>query len=40
MIRYNSDYTLLEGYANGAWVAMIYAYSYTATYLVVAGGGA
>lgn len=40
MVRYNTDYALLEGYANGSWVAMVYAYSYTATYLVVAGGGA
>jgi len=39
MIRYNTSYSLLEGYINGAWTAVTGAYTYTATYLATGGGG-
>ena len=40
MIRYNTDFGgLLEGYVNGSWQSITGAYTYTASYLVIAGGG-
>jgi hypothetical protein len=39
MLRYNTDYSLLEGYIAGAWKAITGAYPYSASYLIVAGGG-
>ena len=39
MIRYNTSFNLLETYTNGVWVALTSAYTYTVSYLVIAGGG-
>lgn len=40
MIRYNTDFNgLVEGYSNGAWVALTGTYNYTASYALVAGAG-
>ena len=38
MMRYNTSFSLLEGYANGAWTAFTGTYNYSISYLIAAGG--
>ena len=38
MVRYNTSYSLLEGYIGSAWKAITGVYTITTDYLVVAGG--
>ena len=40
MLRYNSSFGLVEGYITNAWTAVTGYYTFTGSYLAVAGGGA